>query len=119
MKDAFGAEEVARHAAPDGRVMHAEVKIGDSIVEMGEPENPAPSALHLYVEDADAAYNRALQAGAASLYPMTDQPYGDREGGVKIRSATTGISARTRERDIYRPVSTPLRRLCIHKEPAS
>lgn len=83
MKEAFGAEELARHAAPDGRVMHAKVRIGDSIVEMGELDNPAPSALHLYVEDADAVYDRALQAGATSLYSMMDQPYGDREGGVK------------------------------------
>ena len=82
LKQAFGAEEKLRVNTPDGRIMHAEMTIGDSVVELGEA-TPMPVALHMYVPDADAVYERALAAGATSLYPMTDQPYGDREGSVK------------------------------------
>jgi PhnB protein len=82
---AFGAEELARHAGPDGRILHAQVRIGDSVLEMGEahgPYQPMPHSLYVYVPDADAAYQRALEAGATSLLPPADQPYGDRMGGV-------------------------------------
>jgi uncharacterized glyoxalase superfamily protein PhnB len=70
----------------DGTVHHAEVKIGDSIVMMGEPAEPAkarPSSLYLYVPDVDAAYKAALAAGAKSLMEPADQFYGDRSGGVE------------------------------------
>jgi PhnB protein len=70
----------------DGRVGHAEVKIGDSIIMMGEPMGdmpPMPGSLYLYVQDTDAVYQRALQAGAMSLMEPTDQFYGDRSAGVK------------------------------------
>jgi uncharacterized glyoxalase superfamily protein PhnB len=86
LKEAFGGEEKARYEAEGGRIMHAEVKIGDSMVELGDagPQWPArPMSLHLYVEDADAVYERAVGAGAESVYKPMDQPYGDREGGVK------------------------------------
>jgi PhnB protein len=82
---AFGAEEVYRAQSPDGVVHHARVRIGDSIIGMGEahgPYQPMPCTLHLYVPDADAAYERALRAGAKSIQPVADQPYGDRSGGV-------------------------------------
>lgn len=83
-KQAFGAEEIARYTAPDGGVMHAEIRIGDSMVEMGElPEGDKPVAIHLYVEDVDAVYQRALEAGAISTHPVVDQEYGERSGGVK------------------------------------
>jgi PhnB protein len=67
-------------------VQHAEIKIGDSIVMMGEGAPSGknfPGMLHLYLEDVDAVYQRALQAGAKSLREPTDQPYGDRSGGVE------------------------------------
>ncbi|MGA8013646.1 MAG: VOC family protein [Candidatus Acidiferrales bacterium] len=83
---AFGAEEVYRAQSPDGVVHHAQVRIGDSIIGMGEahgPYQPMACTLHLYVPDADAAYERALQAGATSIQPVADQPYGDRSGGVQ------------------------------------
>ena len=83
---ALGAEEVDRFPGPDGRVAHAEVKIGDSIVMMGgaRPEYPPiPCALYVYVRDVDAVYKRALAAGATSVRPPADQFYGDRSGGVK------------------------------------
>lgn len=83
-KQAFGAKEVYLSRTPDGRVMHAEIKIGDSIVMMGEsPDKQFPAMLHLYMEDVDAVYNRAVQAGAKSIREPSDQPYGDRSGGVE------------------------------------
>jgi PhnB protein len=85
MKQAFGAEERLRVEAPDGTIQHAEVRIGDSVVELGDggeawPSRPA--AIHLYVDDADAVYARAVAAGAVTLNPPTDMPYGDREADV-------------------------------------
>jgi PhnB protein len=85
LQKAFGAEEVYRAQSPDGVVHHARVRIGDSLIGMGEahgPYQPMPCTLHLYVPDADAAYDRALRAGATSIQPVADQPYGDRSGGV-------------------------------------
>jgi len=86
LQKAFGAEEVYRAQSPDGVIHHAQVRIGDSLIGMGEahgPYQPVPSTLHLYVPDADAAYERALRAGATSIQPPADQPYGDRSGGVQ------------------------------------
>ena len=86
LQAAFGAQEVGRYAAPDGRIMHAVVRIGDCPLEMGEPAPewaPMPGALHLYVEDADAVYARALAAGGASLYEPVLKPYGERSAGVR------------------------------------
>jgi uncharacterized glyoxalase superfamily protein PhnB len=82
---AFGAEDKGRVPLPDGTLQHAEIQIGDSMVEMGDAGGkwaPLAAALHLYVPDADAVYERALAAGATSLYAPMDQPYGDREGGI-------------------------------------
>jgi PhnB protein len=84
-KQAFGAHEVARHLHPDGTVGHAEIRIGDSMVMMGEAreEWPArPSCIYMYVTDTDATYRQAIQAGATSLSEPVDQYYGDRSGGV-------------------------------------
>jgi uncharacterized glyoxalase superfamily protein PhnB len=86
LKQSFDAEEIHRFPGPGGRVMHAEVRIGDSIVMMGEPSGevqPIPAMLHLYVPDADAAYHRALKAGATSVREPADQFYGDRSAGVR------------------------------------
>jgi uncharacterized glyoxalase superfamily protein PhnB len=95
-KQAFGAQELARLPAPDGeKLMHAELRIGDSIVmladdfpERGQPRR-SPTALgnssvtlHLYVEDVDAAIGRAEQAGARVTMPPTDMFWGDRYGQV-------------------------------------
>jgi len=85
-KKAFGATEVLLSRRADGTVMHAEIKIGDSIVMMGEAGGAAthfPAMLHLYMEDVDAVYHRAVQAGAKSLREPADQAYGDRMGGVE------------------------------------
>jgi len=86
LKQAFGAREEARFQSPDGVVHHARVKIGDSVVEMGEPQGPyqpMASMFYLYVDDCDALYARAMRAGATSIAEPADQPYGDRSGGVR------------------------------------
>ena len=86
LEKAFGGEIVECHRRPDGAVMHGEVRIGDSIVMLGEAQptfGAMPAMLYLYVPDADAFYDRAVAAGAVSIAKMTDQFYGDRVGGVK------------------------------------
>ncbi len=85
LKRAFGAQEMAKYASPDGVVHHAEIRVGDSVVEMGEAHGkyqPMPTMFYLYVPDADATYRRALAAGATSIHEPADQPYGDRVGAV-------------------------------------
>lgn len=87
LKEAFGAEDVARHQSPEGTVVHAKVRIGDSIVEMGEAHaeyQPMPTMFYMYVNNVDAAYERALKAaGAKSISAPADQPYGDRRAAVE------------------------------------
>ena len=85
LKEAFGAEETGRAQSPDGTIAHAKVRIGDSILEMGEAHGeyqPMPAVFYLYVNDVDAWYQRAVAAGATSQGEPTDQPYGDRVAGV-------------------------------------
>jgi len=84
LKQAFDAQELERMARQDGSIAHAAMRIRDSMVEMGEaPEGRSmPAALHLYVNNADETYQRALKAGAMSLYEPRDMDYGDRESGV-------------------------------------
>lgn len=86
MKHAFDAQEIERMEGPDGKVVHAQVKIGDSMVMMGgagEQFPAMPASLHLYIDDADVWYDRAMRAGATSIMPVATQFYGDRSGGVK------------------------------------
>jgi PhnB protein len=85
-KEVFGATEVYLSKRPDGTVMHAEIKIGDSIVMMGEGGDGGkhfPAMLYLYLENIDAVYQRAMQAGAKSVREPANQIYGDRVGGVE------------------------------------
>ena len=95
-KQAFGAEELARMPMPDGKIGHAEIKIGDSIVmladEMDHPDAVAKSphtlggvtsGLCIYIADCDAVFNRAVAAGAKVRRPLTNQFYGDRSGTVE------------------------------------
>jgi len=82
----FDAAEVERFTAPGNRVGHAEVRIGDSVVMLGDAhgEHKAMQAmLYVYVDDVDASYQRALAAGGTSVQAPTDHFYGDRSGGVK------------------------------------
>ena len=93
-KKAFGAEEQGRLPGPDGRIMHAAVKIGDSTVmlvdEMPEWGSLGPKALkgspvtiHLYVDDADRFVERAAKAGAKVTMPVAEQFWGDRYGKLE------------------------------------
>ena len=93
-KKAFLATERMRIAQPDGRVGHAELQVGDSVIMLSDefPEIGArspqslggsPVGIHLYVEDADAIFSQAVAAGAKIKRPIADQFYGDRLGGVE------------------------------------
>jgi uncharacterized glyoxalase superfamily protein PhnB len=90
-KKALGAEEVMRFPGPDGRIMHAEIRIGDSVIMLGDemPEQGArgpksiggtPVSFFVYRENVDAAWKRALDAGAKEVMPLIDQFWGDRAG---------------------------------------
>ncbi len=86
LKQAFGAKEIERMQEPSGRVGHALMKIGDTMVMMGEPQSPhqpKPCNLYLYVENVDAVYRQAIEAGGKSISEPKDQFYGDRSGGVE------------------------------------
>jgi uncharacterized glyoxalase superfamily protein PhnB len=84
IKQVFGGEETFRMG--EDSVAHAEMRIGDSMVMLGEAQNePIPAMIHLYMPDTDAVYRRALAAGATSLREPTDMFYGDRTGGVQDR----------------------------------
>ena len=86
LKEVFDATEIERMPGPEGRIMHAEVRIGDSIVMMGDASDPSkamPGMLYVYVPDTDATYQAALAAGAVSVMEPADQFYGDRNAGVK------------------------------------
>ncbi len=81
-KKAFGAEEKFRMPTPDGKIMHAELKIGDSMLMVSDAMmNPATSSsIHLFVADADSAWARATEAGAKVVMPIADMFWGDRYG---------------------------------------
>ena len=92
-KKAFGAKELMRFDGPGGRVMHAELKIGDSPIMLGSeaPEMGATSPqtiggtavnILLYVENVDALFDQAIAAGGKVERPLANQPYGDRSGGL-------------------------------------
>jgi PhnB protein len=86
LKQGFAAKEIRRTLHPDGSIMNAEVRIGDSMIMMGEAKGEfksMPSMIHLYVENADTIYQRAIQAGGASIMEPKDEFYGDRAAGVK------------------------------------
>jgi PhnB protein len=92
-KKVFGATEIVRMAGSNGKIMHAELKIGDSIVMLAD-ENPQSgvmspqtiggfsAGLHVYVENADAIIQKAIENGAKPLRPIQNQFYGDRSGSI-------------------------------------
>lgn len=94
-KDAFGAEETAnRMTGPDGAVAHAEIRIGDSVIMLGDewPDGPTLSpdslkgstaSLFIYTDDVDALWERAITAGCEVVYPLEMQFYGDKGGRVR------------------------------------
>ncbi|WP_037677752.1 VOC family protein [Streptomyces griseus] len=91
--EAFGAKEVSRYVAPDGKIMHAQIQIGGTIVMLSDESVEAgllgpksvggtPVTLYLFVEDADATFARAVQAGAKQQRAVQDHFFGDRAGQV-------------------------------------
>jgi PhnB protein len=86
MKNAFGAQSVHEPMMrPDGKIMHAELKIGDSVVMIADASERAKATsamLHVYMPNVDAVYQKALKAGGTSVMEPTDMFYGDRSGGV-------------------------------------
>jgi uncharacterized glyoxalase superfamily protein PhnB len=111
-KRAFDAKEQARMASPDGKIMHAEIVIGDSHVMLMD-EDPrfksvgpktlkgSPVTIHLYVKDADKVFNKALDAGAKTIMPLEDTFWGDRYGVVQDPFGHTWAVA-THQRDVSR-----------------
>jgi PhnB protein len=87
MKDAFGAKAAFEPMMrPDGKIMHAEFKVGDSILMIADSSERAKatsSMLHVYVPNVDAVYQKALKAGGTSVMEPSNMFYGDRSGGVK------------------------------------
>ncbi|MGN2640322.1 VOC family protein [Nocardia takedensis] len=90
-KSVFGATERMRMPRPDGKIAHCELLVGGSVIMLGDPDpemefldpktiGGTPVSLHIYVPDADAAYEAALTAGAREVTPMAHQFYGDRSG---------------------------------------
>lgn len=107
---AFGAEEVSRSVGPDGRIMHAEIRIGDSRIMMNDvmmggkgPQafGGSPASLWLYVENCDALFTRAVDAGATVQMPLEDQFWGDRGGAVSDPAGYTWWIS-TRKEDLTR-----------------
>ncbi len=85
LKQVFDARETELSRSPEGAIVHAKIRIGDSILEMSEahgPYQPVPPQLYLSMPDVDARYAKALQAGASSIQAPADQPYGARVAGV-------------------------------------
>ena len=104
-KKAFGATEILRMSQPDGRIGHAEIKIGDSHIMMADefPEmsfrspkalGGSPVSLMLYVENVNAVFEQAVTSSAKITRPVADQFYGDRTGGLRIHLVMSGMSQR-------------------------
>jgi len=93
-KKGFGVEERSRMKGPDGRIAHAELKLGDSVFMLSDeyPEmechspktiGGSPVSMYVYVEDVDSIFNKAISAGAKALDPVKDQFWGDRHGRLE------------------------------------
>lgn len=86
LSEAFDAQLVSRKDRPDGAVMHAELRIGDSMLMLGDAAGefgPMPTSIYLYVTDCDRVYRQALTAGGLSISEVMNFPSGERYGGVK------------------------------------
>ena len=115
LREAFDAEELSRAADESGQIMHAELRIGNARFELSDGSDefpPFPSAFHVYLEDADRVYARAIAAGATSLEEPVDQPYGDREAGFADRFGNHWFVATHREdvseEEMMRRFATPV-----------
>ncbi len=85
LKNAFDAKEIGRTTTPDGTVAHAELRLGSSSIMISEAQgkyHSMPASYYLYTEDVDSTVKRAIELGAKPEGEVSDQPYGDRQGGV-------------------------------------
>jgi PhnB protein len=85
LKEAFGVTENYRLTLANGKITHCELTLGDSVLNLGESMEGWPAhglVAQIYVEDSDALFKRAIDAGATEMMPMTDQFFGSREGRV-------------------------------------
>jgi uncharacterized glyoxalase superfamily protein PhnB len=92
LKTAFGGSEVSCQRNADNSVMHAEIRVGDSLVMLGQAGGdwkPLTAALYLWVDNVDTTYSKALEAGATSQSAPEDKPYGHRNAGVVDRNGIT------------------------------
>jgi PhnB protein len=83
---AFDGEVIFRQTRPDGAIMHATMRIGDSMLMLADATaqfGPMPTSIYLYVPDCDAVYGSALKSGGVSVFPIMTLPSGERYGGVK------------------------------------
>ena len=106
IKSAFGASEKFMMRDADGKIRHAEARIGDSIIEFadaGPAYSAMPAGVHYYVKNADEVYSRALKAGGTSLNEPTNRDYGDREAGVRDPAGNFWFIATHLEGKSYKP----------------
>ena len=93
LKQVFGATEMRRFPDESGKLMHAEVRIDDTVIMLADPAPPdwppIPSYVHIYVRDVDDTYRKALEAGAASVQEPVKKQDEDKRGGVKDPGGTT------------------------------
>lgn len=92
LTEALGGEEIQRYPAEDGRLIHAEVRIADSVVMLAdgvEAWPPVPAHVHVYVADVDTTYRKALEAGAISVQEPVQKDDPDKRGGVQDPGGTT------------------------------
>jgi uncharacterized glyoxalase superfamily protein PhnB len=88
----FGAVELRRHSTPDGTIMHAEVRLDDTVITLADGTDgwpPMPTYVHVYVRDVDTTYANALQAGAVSVQAPVKKTDDDKRGGVQDAGGTT------------------------------
>lgn len=94
LKAVFGAEELRLHRRDDGSVMHAEARIDDTVVMMGEMADGPKTNVHVYCADVEDAFQRALEAGGTVVQPLELKPDGDRRGGIDDGNNTVWWLAR-------------------------
>lgn len=88
MKAVFGSEPLRLHRRGDGGIMHVEAMVDDTIIMIGEMPGGPRANIHVYVDDVDAVFKRAIEAGGAELQPVQEKGDGDRRGGVDDGNGT-------------------------------
>jgi PhnB protein len=92
LEKVFGAKEIRRFPGPEGRIGHAEIRLGDSVLMLGDSAPTwakRPASVHIYVPDVDETYRRALEAGATSVQAPAKKDDADRRAGVRDSGGTT------------------------------